>query len=81
MTGEQPASSLWLLKRTEGVGLAAGGADGEHRGVTLELGVCQLVVSFLREAHQQVRPGKRRHPLSTHHGLVALNVALCSRRG
>ena len=78
VTSEWPASPRLLPKRTEGVGLAAGGADGEHCGVTLELSVRQLVVPFLREAHQQVRPGSRRRSLSTHHGLEALNVGLSS---
>lgn len=50
-------SSSSKLKLTEGVGLAACGADGKHRCVTLQFSVRQLVVSLLWETHQQVRPG------------------------
>lgn len=40
-----------MLQHTQHVGLAAGGADGQNSSVTLELGIRQLVLTFLGDVH------------------------------
>lgn len=41
-----------ILLYTKRVGLAAGGANGQNCSITLELGICQLVLPFLWDVHQ-----------------------------